>query len=105
MNSSFNKAISLKHFAAWNKYQVLLECYNKAIELNPNYSDAYCNKGSALYYLERYQEAIECYNKAIELNPNYSNAYNNKGLALKNLERYQEAFECYIKAIENKYKQ
>ena len=72
----------------------------KAIELNPNFSVAYCNKGSALDDLERFQEAIECYDKAIELNPNYSNAYCNKGLALKNLKNHQDAIECYNKAIE-----
>jgi len=74
--------------------------YNKAIELNPNDSNAYNNKGLALAGLKRHQEAIECFNKAIELNPNYSIAYCSKGSALGSLERHQESIECYNKAIE-----
>ena len=44
--------------------------YNKAIELNPNFADAYNNRGLAKYDLKDYKGAIADYNKAIELNPN-----------------------------------
>ncbi len=65
-----------------NRNEEAIECYNKAIELNSNYSDAYNNKGIVLNYLNKYNEALECYDIAIEINPNYSliyYIYNNKG--------------------------
>ncbi len=58
-----------------------IQDYTKAIELNPNYNDAYYNRGSAKYEIEDYRGAIEDYNKAIKLNPNSDKAYYNRGAA------------------------
>ncbi|AAB98572.1 TPA: tetratricopeptide repeat protein [Methanocaldococcus jannaschii] len=38
-----------------------LEYFNKAIELNPFYRDAWFNKALALRILGRYEEARECF--------------------------------------------
>ncbi|GKS61377.1 hypothetical protein YTPLAS21_08350 [Candidatus Nitrosocosmicus sp.] len=70
-----------------------------AIEINPQYADAYNNKGLSLYYLGN-QEAIACYDKAIEINPEYDLAYYNKGIVLSVTGNNQEAIACYDKAIE-----
>jgi tetratricopeptide (TPR) repeat protein len=77
-----------------------MEDYNKAIELDPNYADAYYNRGLAHYDLKEYERAIEDYNKAIELDPNYVNAYYNRGLAYYYLMQYERAIEDYNKTIE-----
>jgi tetratricopeptide (TPR) repeat protein len=84
------------------QYEDAIGCYDKAIELDPDYSDAWYNKGLALYNLRRYEEAILCYEKVIELKPDDSYAWNNKGFSLKNLGRYADAIVCYDKAIELK---
>ena len=44
-----------------------IECYDKAIRLDPEDYDTWLNKGNSLVKLERYEEAIECYDKAIRL--------------------------------------
>ena len=44
--------------------------YNKAIEINPDYADAYYNRGNAKGALGNMQGAIEDFNKALQLNPN-----------------------------------
>ena len=41
--------------------------YNKAIELNPNFTEAYFNKGICLSNQQKKEEAIEVFNKAIEI--------------------------------------
>ncbi|HEX5519266.1 MAG TPA: tetratricopeptide repeat protein, partial [Candidatus Nitrosocosmicus sp.] len=74
----YNKGISLYYLGSYNE---AIACYDKAIELNPDYADAYNNKGISLYYLGSYNEANTCYDKAIELNPDYADAYNNKGIS------------------------
>ena len=81
------------------KFQEAIECYDKAIEINPDDAEAYYNKGNTLYNLGEYQQAIECYDKAIEINPDGVEAYNNKGNTLYKLGEYQQAIECYNKAI------
>lgn len=65
------------------RYQEAIDSYDKAIQLNPNYSNVYYNKGNSLRDLKRYQEAIDCYDKAIELNPNDLDAYNNKNILIE----------------------
>ena len=77
-----------------------IENFDKLIELNPNISNAYNNKGVALGYLNKYQEAINNYNKAIELDPKNFEPYKNKFCPLYNLKRYEEAVEACDKAIE-----
>ncbi|MEI0559819.1 tetratricopeptide repeat protein [Brachyspira intermedia] len=84
--------------------------YDKAIELNPNYSTAYNNRGNTKNNLGLYKESIEDFNKAIELNPNYVQTYFNivltKQLLLNNTkskkeikklieESYNNFIKCY----------
>lgn len=77
-----------------------IELYTKAIELNPNYAEAYNNRGVAYYDKGEFNKAIEDYNKAIELNPNDAEAYNNRGVAYKKKGDIFKAIEDYTKAIE-----
>jgi tetratricopeptide (TPR) repeat protein len=70
--------------------------FYKAIELDPNYSSAYSNKGFALRKLNRLEEALNVFDKSIELDSNISN----KGGALVYLDKYEDAIQCLDKAIE-----
>jgi len=77
-----------------------LEAYEKAIEINPQNTDAWFNKGNTLGELGRFEEALEAYEKAIEINPQNTDAWNNKGNTLDDLGRSEEALEAYENAIE-----
>ncbi len=74
-----------------------IKCYNKSIELDPNHSGAYNNKGSALGILGRNEEAIKCFSKSIELDPNDLNVYMNMGNTLMKLGKREEAIKCFHK--------
>lgn len=74
--------------------------YNKIIELNPNNSLAYNNRGNVLLSNKEYNKAISEYNKAIELDPRNPKFYNNRGIAYKKIEDYDKAIRDYEKAIE-----
>lgn len=77
-----------------------IELYTKAIELNPNYAEAYNNRGSAYDDKEDFDKAIEDYTKAIELDPNLAEAYYNRGNAYAHKGDFDKAIEDYTKAIE-----
>ena len=49
------------------KYDNAIQCYDKAIKLDSNDSDAYSCKDSALLKLNRYDEAVICFDKAIHI--------------------------------------
>ena len=48
------------------KYAEAIECYDKALEINPQNADAYYNKGLSLSTIEKYAEAIECMIKPLK---------------------------------------
>ena len=60
------------------KYDEAIQCFNKAIELNPSYELAWNNKGTALYMLKRYKEAIKCFDEVLKINPNNETAKKNR---------------------------
>ena len=74
--------------------------YNKAIQLNPNYADAYNNRGVAKHNLQDYSGAIADYNKAIQLKPDYADVYNNRGNAKTYLNDWAGAISDYNKVIQ-----
>lgn len=77
-----------------------VEKYTQAIKLNPDYAEAYKDRGVAYHGLRDKQSALEDYNKAIQLQPNYARAYNNRGLIRFDLGDKKAAIEDYNRAIQ-----
>ncbi|MEX2719869.1 MAG: tetratricopeptide repeat protein, partial [Candidatus Wukongarchaeota archaeon] len=46
-----------------------IECFDKAIEIDPNFAEAWYNKGRALEELGKTKEADACIMHAFKLNP------------------------------------
>jgi tetratricopeptide (TPR) repeat protein len=82
------------------RYQEAIACFDKAIEINPNYAKVWCEKGICLGYLAKYDEAIECFDKALEIDPNELKPWFSKGVSLGILGKNEEAIPCFDKAIE-----
>ena len=68
--------------ASRGRYIEAIEDYDKAIQLKPDYAEAYYNRGMSNIALEEHDEAIEDFNQVIALNPENANAYTKRG-ALK----------------------
>lgn len=77
-----------------------IDTYRRAIELQPNFPDAYCNLANALKEKGLVSEAEDCYNTALRLCPTHADSLNN----LANIKREQgfieEATRLYLKALE-----
>ena len=71
----------------------------KAIELKPDYAEAYSNLGQVFKDLGKLKDAESSYRKAIALNPNYAIAYFNLGNLLKDLGKLKDAEIAIRKAI------
>ena len=93
--------LRLLNFIYYRKKDFLnaLNIINKVIKINPNFAEAYNEKGGALNELKRFESSIESYNQAIKINSNYADAYYNKGVVLQSLRKLKLAIECYEKAI------
>ena len=58
----------------------MMEAYQKAIELNPDYAQAYNNLGTVFADLEQFEDAIAAYERALEIDPNFQAAQDNLAL-------------------------
>lgn len=77
-----------------------IKCYNLSIEINPNLSDAYINRGNAYIEIGKYEKAIADHTKAIEINPFCAEAFYNRGNAFIKQDSKTKAIKDYTKAIE-----
>jgi len=77
-----------------------LRCYDKAIELNPQYAGAYNNRGYSYASKGDYDAAICDYTTTIKLNPKLAVAYRTRGSMYLNKGNYRAAIRDYAKAIE-----
>jgi len=84
---------------ALGRHQEAINCYERALAIDPNHPTVWHNKGVALHFLHRHDEAIACYDKALSVNADYANAWNNKGKLLRVLGRNDEAVNCYDRAL------
>ena len=112
----YNKGVNLsKEF----KYDDAIQAFDKAIKINPQYADAWFEKGFALYNQKKYDEAAEAwnnegnvlmvqknyamaewaYNLATETNQRYAEAWSNKGFAFYKLGMMDQALDAYNNSI------
>ncbi len=80
-------------------YEQAIADYDQALALNPEYAEAYNNRGNAYADLGDYEQAIADYDQALALNPEYAEAYNNRGVAYASLGEYEIAIADYDQAI------
>jgi tetratricopeptide (TPR) repeat protein len=84
--------------------EAALECFDEALELEPNNAEALIKKGTALERLQKLDEAIECYDRAIAADGSMTIAYLHKGGLFNRMERFNEALECYEQALRSQEK-
>jgi tetratricopeptide (TPR) repeat protein len=73
--------------------------YNEAIRLQPNYPEAFYNRGLARYYKGELDSALADYNEAIRLKLDFADAFYNRGLARHKKGDLEPAFKDYSEAI------
>lgn len=87
-------------FLDTNKAEKALECFEEALEIDPELSDALIKKAVALEKLEKVNEALACYDRVIEIGDSVTTALLQKGGMLNRLARYDEALQCYERALQ-----
>jgi tetratricopeptide (TPR) repeat protein len=77
-----------------------IECYKRAIAINPEFSQPYNQLGYALRFLEKYVEAEEAFRRYAELIPDEPNPYDSYGELLMKVGRFSDAVDKYRRALE-----
>jgi tetratricopeptide (TPR) repeat protein len=81
------------------RYKDALNAYNRAVELRPEYAEAWKGQGNTLLELKQYEDALNAYDKAIQIQPNYFEAWNGRGKTLARLQRHEEAINAFDAAL------
>jgi len=117
-DSGYPKILNEKEFeaiqfsnlgVAWYErgdYDKAIKYYKRAVELNPDFVEAYNNLGVSYAKQGNYSQAIECYKKAAKKDLNYATPFSNIGVAFYRLGYLEKAVKYFEKAIaaDPKYK-
>ena len=76
------------------------EHFQRAVELKPDYADAYYNFGNLFRLQGRFEEALEKYRLAVVHAPGNARAHNNVATVLVELDRLEAAEQAYRDALE-----
>ena len=94
-----NECITKAHDA-----NAAIRCFDKALNLNPNYVEAWVRKGVTLLDIGEDYDAQVCLYKAVKLSPKSFKARYNRGKCLLKLKYYDEAILDFQQAISIKPK-
>ncbi|MDQ7798965.1 MAG: tetratricopeptide repeat protein [Candidatus Edwardsbacteria bacterium] len=73
--------------------------FHRALDIRPDFAEAYNNLGLTLSDLGKKEEAVEAFKRAIDLSPEAPEAYNNLGCLYRIKKDYQQAVELFNQAI------
>jgi len=93
----YKTGVAFKHQGNLNQ---ALSCFQKALELKPDFPEVYVYIGNILQAQGSTDKAMTAYEKAVELKPDFAIAHNNMGNIFKNQRKREEAISCYRKALE-----
>lgn len=82
------------------EYEEALEFFDETLKDNPENSEAWNNRGLALFFLERYDKALEDFYKAFELDQDDTTPLMNIAHIHWKQDRYDEAIKSFDKALE-----
>lgn len=76
-------------------YDKAIEEFDQAVEFDPGYAVAYCDRGLARYMKGEYEEAFRDFELAIENDPTLGKAHFHRGVLLDQEGKAEEAIQAY----------
>ena len=73
--------------------------FDRAIELSPNFAEAFNQRALAKFLLEDYEGSLADCRKAVEFNPAHFGAWAGMGHCHAHLGDCRQSIECYEKAL------
>jgi tetratricopeptide (TPR) repeat protein len=87
------------HYFGQQQYNYAIEQYEKAIKINPEFSQPYNQLGYAYRFLEKYEDSERTFKKYIEVIPDDPNPYDSYAELLLKIGKFDASIENYRKAL------
>jgi tetratricopeptide (TPR) repeat protein len=87
------------YFSNMNDKKLAISYFDKCLNLNYSFMEAYREKAIALYDLGNYNEALKVLDRAVTLQNNFDEGYYFMGRNLEKLNKPTEAIEMYQQAL------
>jgi tetratricopeptide (TPR) repeat protein len=87
-------------FVAMGKQAEALNYYSSVIEMDPNYSEYYNERGNIHLSMDHIPEALADYLKAVELSSPYFEVHTNLGQCYRQMGRNEEALRAYSRSLD-----
>jgi len=88
------------HYFGQQQYNYAIEQYEKAIKINPEFSQPYNQLGYAYRFLEKYEDSERTFKKYIEVIPDDPNPYDSYAELLLKIGKFAASIENYRKALQ-----
>ncbi|MCH7676909.1 tetratricopeptide repeat protein, partial [candidate division KSB1 bacterium] len=88
------------HYFGQQQYKYAIEQYEKAIKINPEFSQPYNQLGYAYRFLEKYEDSERTFKKYIEVIPDDPNPYDSYAELLLKIGKFAASIENYRKALQ-----
>ena len=86
--------------AADSNWEGVIASYVQALEIKPDYHEAWSNRGNALGNLGRFEEAIASYDQALEIKPDNSWTRHQIGWAYLIAKQYEKSIETFQQCLD-----
>jgi tetratricopeptide (TPR) repeat protein len=87
-------------YAALRSHEKAIESFTAALDMDPNYSEYYNERGSVYLQCGRFDDAIADYRRAIAASPPYAEVWTNLGQCYRQMKAYPEAADAYARALD-----
>jgi tetratricopeptide (TPR) repeat protein len=81
-------------------YKAAIEAYTRAIEMDPDFAEAFDKRGISYTKILMYRKALKDFSKAIDLKKNNAEAFNHIGIIFYCLGEFEKSIAAYNKALE-----
>ena len=86
------------YYMSQNQLANAHEMFSKAIELDPNWAEAWNKRATVLYLMGKYELSQNDIDKVLSLEERHFGALSGQGLVQTALQNYQKAIDSYVEA-------
>lgn len=100
LHGSVLRNVTAQVYANVGLYEDAVAYFSEAIEMDPNYSEYYNDRGAVYFKMQRLADAERDYLRATELSPPYAEVWMNLGQCYRAMARMDDAVRAYSHALD-----